>query len=466
MKKALLITLTAILLTSLASCSRRNQYENQLESQKEAQSLAESLADVPQAGANGEANIIGTIINPTDWNVTIQKQGDAPYFAGKTTEELYELYKLNGDQFICSILPTGRTIQAGNGSTWFYNKLTGNILPWCPDQLCDGSDCMLSGGWTDLTEMVSFVGEEHFYFKNMYKDFVYKLYRCDFQRNNVERLYTIPTHDGASNYIEIVCEEGNTLYFLEDDYGGVGGAAITSLKRLNMDTKEVEVISGDLNISWCYYIGGALYYQPGSSVTIYKNSLSFDQETVFMEDYKIVGYNDKYIIYSPNVYYGTWDDLMVVNLETGETQALPYNSYELAGDYVYYVEGLTAEEKENSPHRDYYEWRNDNDLRPPNNGSVWRMKIGSNQAEQVFTASYKDKPVVTNIRGVDGECLWLKIETYEQWQNYYNQDFVNSTSAFKEKGMMSDYLVMVDLHDGTMRFIETEGAVEEILTYK
>ncbi len=466
MKKALLITLAAILLTSLASCSRRSQYEDQLESQKEAQSLAESLADVPQAGANGEANIIGTIINPADWNVTIQKQGDAPYFAGKTTEELYELYKLNGDQFICSILPTGRTIQAGNGSTWFYNKLTGNILPWCPDQLCDGSDCMLSGGWTDLTEMVSFVGEEHFYFKNMYKDFVYKLYRCDFQRNNVERLYTIPTHDGASNYIEIVCEEGNTLYFLEDDYGGVGGAAITSLKRLNMDTKEVEVISGDLNISWCYYIGGALYYQPGSSVTIYKNSLSFDQETVFMEDYKIVGYNDKYIIYSPNVYYGTWDDLMVVNLETGETQALPYNSYELAGDYVYYVEGLTAEEKENSPHRDYYEWRNDNDLRPPNNGSVWRMKIGSNQAEQVFTVSYKDKPVVTSIQGVDGECLWLKIETYEQWQNYYNQDFVNSTSAFKEKGMMSDYLVMVDLHDGTMRFIETEGAVEEILTYK
>ena len=131
MKKLLLYALTAtILLTSIASCSRRGKYEEQLESQKEAASLAESLADAPQVGANGEANIIGTIIDPADWKVTIQKQGDTPYFEGKTTEELYEIYRLNGDQSIFAILPTGRTIMASNGSSWFFNKLTGNILPW------------------------------------------------------------------------------------------------------------------------------------------------------------------------------------------------------------------------------------------------------------------------------------------------------------------------------------------------
>ncbi len=450
------------LFISCVSCSRRNQYEDQLESQKE----AESLANVPQAGDSGEANIIGTIINPADWNVTIQKQGDTPYFAGKTIEELYELYKLNGDSSICSILPTGRTISANNGSAWFYNKLTGNILPWCPDQLCDGSNCMFNGGWRDSFEMVSFVGKEHLYFKNQYKDFVWKLYRCDFQRNNVELLYTIPTYDGASNYIEIVCEEGNMLYFLEEDYGSVGGAALNSLKRLNMDTKKVEVISGDLNFSWCYYIGGELYYQPMNSVTIYKNSLAFDQEQEFMEDYKIVNYNDKYIIYSPNVYYGTWDDLMIVNLETGETQVLPYNSYHLAGDYLYYTKGLTEEELENSSHKEYHEWENDNGLRPGGDGSVWRMKIGSDQEERVFHATYQDKPIFTSIQGVDGECIWLMVKTYEQWQNYYNQDFVSSSSAIKEKGLMTDYLVVVDLYDGTIRFIETDGAVEEIRQYR
>ena len=468
MKKILLCALTAtILLTSIASCSRRGKYEDQLESQKEAASLAESLADAPQVGANGEANIIGTIIDPADWKVTIQKQGDTPYFEGKTTEELYEMYKRNGDQSIFAILPTGRTIMAGNGSSWFYNKLTGNILPWCPDQLCDhdGSTCMFATVWSDGFEMVSHVGKEHLYFINQYRDFVYKMYRCDFQRNNVELLYTIPTYDGVSNFVDIVCEDGNMLYFLEDDYGDVGGSSINSLKRLNMDTKKVEVISGDLNLWWCYYIGGELYYQPQDSVTIYKNSLAFDREQEFMKDYKVVNYNDKYIIYSPNVYYGTWDDLMIVNLETGETQVLPYNSYHLAGDYVYYTKGLTEEERENSPHKEYHEWENDNGLRPGGDGSVWRMKIGSDQEERVFHATYQDKPIFTSIQGVDGECIWLMVKTYEQWQNYYNQDFVSSTSALQKKGLMSDYLVVVDLHDGTMRFIETEGAVEEIFQY-
>ena len=62
MKKALLITLAAALLvTSFASCSRRNQYEDQLESQKE----AESGALIPQPGADGVANIIGT--NASDY---------------------------------------------------------------------------------------------------------------------------------------------------------------------------------------------------------------------------------------------------------------------------------------------------------------------------------------------------------------------------------------------------------------
>ena len=467
MKKLLLYALTAtILLTSIASCSRREKYEDQLESQKEAASLAESLADAPQVGANGEANIIGTIIDPADWKVTIQKQGDTPYFEGKTTEELYEMYKRNGDQSIFNILPTGRTIMAGNGSSWFYNKLTGNILPWCPDQLCDhdGSTCMFATVWSDF-ELVSYAGKEHFYFVNGYKDFTLKLYRCDFQRNNVELLYTIPTYDGVSNYVDIVCEDGNMLYFLEDDYGDVGGSSINSLKRLNMDTKKVEVISGDLDLWWCYYIGGELYYQPQDSVTIYKNSLAFDREQEFMKDYKIVNYSDQYIIYSPNIYYGTWDDLTIVNLETGETQTLPYGSYEIAGDYLYYMRNLTEEELENSPHKEYHEWRNENGIKPGHDGSVWRMKIGTNEEEKVFTATYQDKPIFSTIQGVDGECLWLEIKTYDQWENYYNQNFTSSSAYFQKKGMMSDYLVVVDLHDGTMRFIETEGAKEDIITY-
>lgn len=463
MKKLLLITLVATLLvTALTSCSptRRNEFEGILESQKEAASLAESLADVPQVGASGEANIIGTIINPADWNVTIQKLGDAPYFEGKTTEELYELYKQNGYQQIFAIMPTGRTITASNGSTWFYNKLTGNILPWCPDQLCDGDNCMFLTAWADAFELVDYVGKEHFYFRNMYNDFTYRLYRCDFQRNNVEKLYTIPTYDGMSSYVDVICEDGNMLYFLEEGYGGPGGAAVNSLKRLNMDTKKVETLSGNSNIFWCYYIGGELYYQLSGSVIIYKNNLAFDNETEFMKDQMIVNYSDKYIIYSPNMEYGEHEDLTIYNTETGESYTLPDNSYEIAGDYVYYTKNLSAEEKENSPHKDYYGWTNENRLKPFGDGCVWRMKIGSNQEECMMNISYQDKPVLINLLGVDGECVWLTIKNYEQWQNYYNQDY-----SGKNQSGMRDYLVVVDLHDGTMRFIETEGAGVEIRQY-
>ena len=107
----ILLTVLLLFLPLLTSCSRRSQYEDQLESQKEAASLAESLADAPQVGANGEANIIGTIVDPADWKVTIQKQGDTPYFEGKTTEELYEMYKRNGDQKNNSVVQPQQVIR-------------------------------------------------------------------------------------------------------------------------------------------------------------------------------------------------------------------------------------------------------------------------------------------------------------------------------------------------------------------
>ena len=129
------------------------------------------------------------------------------------------------------------------------------------------------------------------------------------------------------------------------------------------------------------------------------------------------------------------------------------------------MRNLTEEELENSPHKEYHEWRNENGIKPGHDGSVWRMKIGTNEEEKVFTATYQDKPIFSTIQGVDGECLWLEIKTYDQWENYYNQNFTSSSAYFQKKGMMSDYLVVVDLHDGTMRFIETEGAKEDIITY-
>ena len=88
MKKALLITLAAaFLVTSLASCSRRGQYEDQLESQKE----AESLDAIPET--NG--NITGD--NASDYETPVMlKTGSTPFYEGKTAEDLIAVYKSTG----------------------------------------------------------------------------------------------------------------------------------------------------------------------------------------------------------------------------------------------------------------------------------------------------------------------------------------------------------------------------------
>ena len=136
MKKPLLLVLTAMLLLSfLASCSRRGQYEDILESQKE----AESLDAIPET--NG--NITGD--NAPDYETpVILKTGMAAYYEGKTVEELRTIYsQTSKDTYEKYVTPTGRLYQTADGRTLFYNKITGNFSPWCSDPLClGGEDCM------------------------------------------------------------------------------------------------------------------------------------------------------------------------------------------------------------------------------------------------------------------------------------------------------------------------------------
>ena len=462
-KKVVLMGLTAALLLSASTaCTRRDHYEDILESQNE----AESQANLPQAGANGKHNIIGTVIEAADWNVTIAGEGDKGYFEGKSKEELYRLFKQNGNEFEHAILPTGRAIQASNGSAWFYNKMTGNILPWCPDALCQGEEeCLFSGMWVSGFEQISYVGENHLYFTSEYNDFIRRLYRCDHQRNNVEMIYTLPTYDGMSGYIQIVCEVGNSLYFLESDYAGSGSASITALKRLDMDTGEVEKISGKDSIWSCYYIRGEFYYQLNYGEEIFKNNLSFDQQEVFWEGMSIDDFNHKYILFAPN--HDENGDLLgesmtILNMETGETFSQPYGECYLSGDYLYYRKALTDEEIENSPHKEYYLWTNDSRLNGrAGSGSIYRKVIGSDEEELVFAATYQDKPVRISIQQVDGDCIWMWIHTYVQWQNYYNQDKNWRDNA----PMLVNYLAVADLGNGTLRFISVDDAGENIHQY-
>ena len=289
MKKALLITLAvALLVTSFASCSRRNQYEDQLESQKE----AEAGALTPQPGADGVANIIAT--NPSDYSLNIiKKTSDKGYFEGNTEAQLIEKYKNNAYQFAGNrYLPTGRVIGAKNGQNYFYNKLTGNISEWCPDPLCEhGEDCIWNHGWT--ADPMLFVGEDHIYFLSNYNDFTLRLYRCDFQRNNVEMIL-----DNALDIYNIWYEKDNILYYEQFVYASEGAAAVNTLMALDMQTGETRAVSDPKKDMFIQaIIRDTVYFSYESEPkTVYKTDLSFSDPQKLWENGGFESYNDKYIL--------------------------------------------------------------------------------------------------------------------------------------------------------------------------
>ena len=467
-----MLALALVMLISVfASCNnRREQYEEELESKQE----QEAQNRLPQ----GDSSIIGTIINAEDWQAFALKQGEGGYFEGKSEEELFELYQGNSDEdFGANVLPTGRTLLASNGSTWFFNKLTGNISAWCPDPMCKGGEnCIFSGVWNDYGEVCTYVGEHHLYFISTYKDFTARLYRCDFQRNNLEMLYVLPTYtdDGQvySQHIEIVFEKDNLLYFLESNYAGSNQNSIISVKTLNMDNGEISVVSGDINIGQCIVENDEVYYthnDPEEYFTWYKTDLSFDKkELLFEEDVsmRIFNHTKDYFIIEEWKGYGVLSESCLYSLDTGKSIPLgeQVRNVVISGEYIYYTKQLTDEEIENDPNKEYFLWedtKNNSVTKQTTNARIFRRQIGSDEEELVFQMFYQGVPVFISNFYADGECLWMEIKNHEQYRNYFNQDFGGRSSQDRlenesAKTPISSYLIMVDLHSGTVRFIELE----------
>ena len=73
------------------------------------------------------------------------------------------------------------------------------------------------------------------------------LFRSDYQRNNIELLYEIPTYaeGGYSSYEldEILYVKDDVVYFTGYTYGK-NGEGIYTLKTLDIKTGEVQLLSG------------------------------------------------------------------------------------------------------------------------------------------------------------------------------------------------------------------------------
>ena len=293
-------------------------------------------------------------------------------------------------------------------------------------------------------------------------------------------LYVLPTYtdDGQvyAEYIEIVFEKDNLLYFIESNYVGSNKNSIQSVKTLNMDNGEISVVSGDINIGQFFVENDEVYYthnDPEEYYTWYKTDLNFGKkEELFEGPMRIYSHTKDYCIILEWKGYGVLSEYYLYSFDTGERIPLGEQTRNvvLSGDYIYYTKLLTDEEIENDPNKEYLLWVDPDDSRTTTssktNARIFRRQIGSDEEELVFQMFYQGVPVLFSSFYADGECLWIEIKNQEQYRNYYNQDFggrspQDRVENEKEQPKLSSYLIMVDLHSGTVRFIELED-MEEI----
>ena len=458
MKKAILIILTAtLLLTSLASCSRRGQYEDVLESQKE----AESLDAIPETNGNITGDSAPDYATPV-----MLITGSTPFYEGKTTEDLIAVYKSTGhDLYFPNMTPTGRLYDGSyTNLSYYYNKLTGNFSNWCSDPLCEHDvNCIWSMGI-----QIQYVSDHYIYFYTGTILDEYGIYRCDFQRNNIEKVKDVARHvEGNSvtyDEVSVLYEKDDVLYFHQFHY--INGNSVGSIYTLDMNTKEEACISGDVDIQFAEIANNQIFYSTSDNwYTLYKTDLDFSAPELFWEDVYIDQYNDQYMILNEKKGETSSVHRYSYNFKTGERYTLNdiYGGVSLSGEYIYHFRDLTEEEMKDDPLKDYYTYTWYREARPGASvihvmdadtqtaGKIYRTYVGANNASEecVFQLTYKGIPVRINKSGMemDGEVIYFNFNTHETCKNFYNQEFEGDERQ-------TAIHALVDLQNGTVTFLE------------
>lgn len=459
MKKPLLLVLTAILLlssfASCSSCSRRPGYEDQLEEQTTHafEMPLDEQYDTP----------------------TIHKGGNTPYYSDKSMEDLEALFlnsSRNNQTINLQMFPTGTLFTnivdtSGESQMYFYNKLTGNISAWCADPLCthELEKCVWSAA------DICYVGTEEIVFKSDF-DMNTKLYICDLQRNNVREIYDIADYyepdefGGAGDgYVDMVVVEYlyDGFVYVQHTAYSEKGSGVTGIYTINLDTLEFQKrFEIPKTVGFLAWIGDSVIYRDSTQKgKLFRADLNFENSEVIAEGDSLAGYTDRYLVVTELKEGERYSQASYVyDLQTKQTYDLPdvpfYNAI-ISGDYIYYRRNLTEEEMENDPMKEYYTWKWEYKKKPmtaqtQGAGKVYRVKIGENTEECVLQLTYKDVPVRIESIAVDGEVVFFTYRHYEQFKNYLNQDFPDSSN-----NEPLQYAV-ADLQNGTVRVLDFTSA--------
>ncbi len=440
----------------------------------------------------------GTI--PSDRGFRLEhiiKEGDVGYYEGKTLEELADMFTPNGGDAFHSfcpytiVTPTGAFVMDNaNGNRCYYNKMTGNSSPFCPDPLCDPSECMIAGG---SCPDFMYIGADHFYFEQENQ-----IYRCDSNRYHVEWLMKtdiivsdsewVTDEDGSgwgwsqyqSGFENIVYARGDTVYmtsliYQENDVG------VQIFGKFDCVSKTFTPFpaSAGLNIAGVSNGDTVWSYKehPTGKIEFYRSDLEFtnvervtELEDALMENYEYAGYDrffDDYVYVVSFKGKDVRDTLY--NYKTGQIIHIPAEwmkdcrNAEFSDKYVYYTRKMTEEEIQASPLQDYF--RYDEVVQYQNfwdgswatghatclnteGGRVYRRNLETGEEELVLELTYNDVPVWVYDLVMDGNACYITYATYENFNNYYNKTHYLRTQP------ETFSCAVADLSNGTLRFVQ------------
>ncbi len=486
MKKLALFIAIVTLLTSLASCGRRQDILNQIESEKAAESIGEAQEQ--------ESNIIGitprpqetvaphptdtsdpnhptdtttspapidpsTLPNNEGYRLTAGLHlGDRGYYDGVTVEELKERFEAEGMLDMTSQMyntPTGIIFNLEETQMpAYYNKLTGNITTLCPDPLCRHEDCM----WVQLREIL-YISDEHIYFRS--GDIVQaQVFRSDLERNHVEALDLVLALGSRICFVE------NDKIYLQQNIYQENSAGVSCYGVFDCKEKTFTQLSGTENVEVLAVTGETLWYWSGRDADIYMTDVRFSKSGEKFAPLAgfdgIEDYQGDYLLLKKN---GELDSLY--NVQTGELTSVRgrIGSYShgpiFAGKYVYYCKRVAEGEIESSPWKEYFTYELPRPGRPdltiPSKGKdagrIYRLNLETGEEEIVMELQYNGIPVAVQEFAVDGHALYVSYLTYEDHNNYYNQEYMadNPNAILNTEPVRYLY---VDMQNGTVNLLD------------
>lgn len=457
-----------MLATTLASCSRRDQFRPpETDTPTGEQTAGEQTTGTGQPNATTSDGSPDSSIQEPPGNDPIQAEGN-PY-AGTTKEELMSMYESASEWSLGVGFNTPYYVifdsVIHNGGQAF-SRLTGQTVTLCQDALCTHETCVFKKNsriealtvtddriYMVISETVS--GREELQHK-------LSLYSFDltFRDPKLVRDWGL-SGDGPQN--NILLGYGGKILYVDNYYRD--GKAVSTTYMLDPETGTSELLWGEELFASVWDIeGDYVYYQDTNRRTVSRYHMEEKTHETVLPDMLDPERGDILCTLSDVV----GDRLICSMISMVETYSFIYNMTEkkieatiktggtLCGDRVFYFKDHTDEAYKDDPFYDYY-------LRQPSEtfgqknvsgGEIWVQPYGGEETRLVYLTTDDIPDHIANLCGFDGRFLYVRVYRYLDYQNELNPNY----NPFNTK----EYIACIDTQTGTVyKLLEGYGSYTE-----